>query len=176
MGIDSIPSFSKTDVTVHEDSLNQAFPELDNNALLHFGDMMLLMHRMLALIEKYFKTEGISKARFLILVHLFIHRDSEGECITDLRASYPISSATMTVVLDTLEKEEMVERVPNKDDRRKVTVRITDKGKGFMHDFMPRHQRNVAQMAENLNEEERKVLPQLLNKLILGTEDFLGEK
>ena len=176
MAIDAIPSFTQPDVKAYSDNLDEAFPELDNKALLNFGDTMLLMHRMLALAERYFKAEGISKARFLILIHLFVHRDSDGECITDLRASYPISSATMTVVLDTLEKEEMVERVPNKKDRRKVTVKITRKGKEFMQEFIPRHHKNVAQMASCLDSDEREILPGLLHKLILGTEAFLDKE
>ena len=173
MNVDSIPVFSLPDIKEYHAKVKAVFPDMDAEHILSFGNSMLLVHTLLATMERYFKTEGISKARFLILVHLFLNSPQDGECISDLRASYPISSATMTVVLDTLEKEHMVERVPNPQDRRKVNVKITDKGKAFMKEFLPRHQKNVTAISSELTEEEMTTLPIVLEKLITGAETFL---
>lgn len=173
MNVDSIPAFSQPKLRKYHAKVKAVFPDMDAEHILSFGNTMLLVHTLLATMERYFKTEGISKARFLLLVHLFLNSSQKGESISDLRASYPISSATMTVVLDTLEKEDMVKRVPNPQDRRKVNVKITDKGESFMKEFLPRHQRNVTAMSSELTEEEMATLPVVLGKLIAGAEVFL---
>ncbi|MCG8529913.1 MAG: MarR family transcriptional regulator [Desulfovibrionales bacterium] len=173
MSTDSIPEFSRPDMTLHLSTIHALFPEMDTEHLIHFGTTILLMHEMLAAIEKYFKKSGISKARFLILLHLFLHNTEGGTCITDIRKSYPISSASMTVILDTLEKEHMVERIPNTADRRKVTVRITKKGEAFMQQFIPRHQQYVSNMTKDFSASELRSLPMLLHKLLAGTTTVL---
>lgn len=173
MTFDSIPAFTQPNFRKHHAKVKAILPDVDAEHILSFGNTMLLVHTLLATMERYFKTEGISKARFLILIHLFLNSSQQGECISNLRASYPISSATMTVVLDTLEKENMVERVPNPKDRRKVDVKITDKGENFMKEFLPRHQKNVTAMSSELAEEEMATLPIVLGKLIAGAEVFL---
>ena len=173
MNVDSIQPFSRPKLGKHHAKVKALFPDMDAEHILSFGNTMLLVHTLLATMERYFKTEGISKARFMILVHLFLNSSQQGECISNLRASYPISSATMTVVLDTLEKENMVERVPNAQDRRKVNVKITEKGASCMKGFLPRHQKNVAAMSSELAEEEMATLPIVLGKLIAGAEGFL---
>ena len=48
---------------------------------------------------------------------------------TSLRQKLQITSATMTGILDRLEKLELIERQPHPDDRRALLVCLTDRGR-----------------------------------------------
>lgn len=154
----------------------EIFPEMDLDLMFNFARSMQLLHKLMVQTESYFHSQGLSKGRFLILVHLLISEHPEGESISDLCPYYTVSSATMTGLLDTLEKEGLVERLPNPSDRRKVNVRITEKGRAFMMDFLPRHQHNVKEMSSPLAPGDRVMLPLILQKLNDGIEHFLANQ
>ena len=71
----------------------------------------------------------------------------------------------MTVVVDNLEKDGLVERVPSEDDRRSILVRFTSKGKKVFDDSFGRHAGYLTKMASVLTEQEQLDLGRLLKKL-----------
>jgi MarR family 2-MHQ and catechol resistance regulon transcriptional repressor len=76
-----------------------------------------------------------------------------------------VSGGNMTVVVDNLEKEGLVERVPSKEDRRSILVRLTDKGTKLFNDIFEQHAQYVAKLASVLTEDEQEELGRLLKKL-----------
>lgn len=157
----------------HFTKYKELLPDMDLDFMHDFSSAMHLFHKVTILTESYFHKMGLSKGRFLILVNLLVTDPDQGACISDLCPHYQVSSATMTGLLDTLEREGMIERIPNPEDRRKVNVRITDKGRTFMMDFLPRHQANAKDMATHLTRQDRMELPRMLRKLVSGIEEFL---
>ena len=135
------------EIREHFARFKEIFPDMDLDFMFNFSRAMQLLHKLLVLTEGYFHGQGLSKGRFLILVHLMVSEHPEGECISDLCPFYQVSSATMTGLLDTLEKEGMIERLPNPSDRRKVNIRLTETGRAFMMKFLPRHQQNAKEMS-----------------------------
>src|SRR6476646_3880808 len=65
------------------------------------------------------------------------------------------SSATMTSLLDALEREGWARRVPNPDDRRSVLMEITDEGKALADRFLPSVRRVERVIVEDLTAAER---------------------
>ena len=163
------PDFRKFDAR-----LKALFPELDVDFMVGFGSTMLMLHTFMVLTESYFQSLGTSKGRFLILVRLLISDSPVGESISSLRPFYPISYAAMSGVLDTLEKDGMIERLSHPSDRRKVNIRITEAGRAFMMDFVPKHLENIKALSSLLTEEDRVMLPEIVQKLIRGFEGFLA--
>ena len=76
-----------------------------------------------------------------------------------------VSGGNMTVVVDNLEKEGLVERVPSNDDRRAIVVRFTPKGKKIFDDSFGQHARYLTEIASVLTEQEQEDLARLLKKL-----------
>jgi MarR family 2-MHQ and catechol resistance regulon transcriptional repressor len=76
-----------------------------------------------------------------------------------------VSGGNMTVVVDNLEKEGLVERVPSKQDRRSILVRLTDKGRKLFDQIFSEHAQYVAKLASVLTESEQEELGKLLKKL-----------
>lgn len=150
------------------------FPGLDVDFMVGFGSTMLMLHTLMVQTESYFQSVGTSKGRFLILVHLLIVDSPQGESISELRLFYPITYAAMSGVLDTLEKDGMIKRLTHPTDRRKVNIRITDAGRTFMMDFIPKHLENLRSISALLKDDDRTRFPDILQKLITGFGRFLS--
>lgn len=82
-----------------------------------------------------------------------------------------VSGGNMTLVVDNLEQEGLVERVPSQDDHRKVVVQLTAKGRGVFKRTFARHAECITRLASVLTTEEQKTLSQLLKKLGTGIQD-----
>ena len=76
-----------------------------------------------------------------------------------------VSGGNMTVVVDNLEKEGLVERIPGKEDRRMIRVQLTTKGKKLFDEIFVQHAKKVADLASVLTEQEQEELGRLLKKL-----------
>ncbi len=147
-------------------------PRQDVEFMMRFAEMMLLLHRVVMVSDAYFQSMGTSKGRFLILIRLLLSGSPNGESISNLRPFYPISYAAMSGVLDTLEKDNMVERCANLDDRRKVNIRLTKNGRTFIIDFLPLHVENVKKIGLGLDEDELAPMFTSLEKIIDGFEQL----
>jgi DNA-binding MarR family transcriptional regulator len=142
----------------------------DVEFMMKFAEMMLLLHRVVVVSDAYFQKMGTSKGRFLILIRLLLSNSPAGESISVLRPFYPISYAAMSGVLDTLEKDSMIERCDNPEDRRKVNIRLTVKGRGFITDFLPPHLENIKNIGSELQEDQIEHLFGSLKMIIGGFE------
>lgn len=169
------PSIKKPNIFEYMEKFKALLPDLDTDFILTRAGTILMIHTFMMLTESYFQKEGTSKGRFVVLIRLLLSDSPDGENISMIRQFYPISNAALTGVLDTLEKDQMIERLPNPDDRRKVNIRITEAGRGFMMDFLPRHLENVKAMSGFVTEEEFAALLNTMKKLIHGIERFLSK-
>ena len=82
-----------------------------------------------------------------------------------------VTGGCVTVILDNLEKEGLVERIRSSEDRRVVTVKVTSKGETTFTSIFRKHADRVAQLASVLSEEEQIQLSTLLKKLGLALKD-----
>lgn len=85
--------------------------------------------------------------------------------IGELTRKQLVCAGNMTVVVNNLEKEGLVERKTDAQDRRAIHVRLTAKGKRLFDKIFPQHAEFVADKVSVLNEEEQLELARLLKKL-----------
>jgi DNA-binding MarR family transcriptional regulator len=76
-----------------------------------------------------------------------------------------VSTASMTSLVDTLERRGLVRRVPDADDRRRVLVAITPEGSRTIDAIMPVVHAASFRALSPLSERERTTLVTLLGKL-----------
>jgi MarR family 2-MHQ and catechol resistance regulon transcriptional repressor len=88
--------------------------------------------------------------------------------IGDLTKKHLVSGGNMTVVLDNLEKEGIVERSVSKEDRRAFYIKLTLKGKRLFKNIFMSHANYIVQLANVLSESEQAELGSLLKKLGFG--------
>ena len=81
------------------------------------------------------------------------------------------SGGNITVVIDNLEKDGLVERIPFPKDRRATTIQLTSKGEKLFKDIFSQHAQFVTKIASVLNEEEQIQLSALLKKLGMALQE-----
>ncbi|MDI6766779.1 MAG: MarR family transcriptional regulator [Bacteroidota bacterium] len=83
-----------------------------------------------------------------------------------------VSSGNMTCVVDNLEDEHLVERMPSREDRRAILVQLTPKGKKIFDEIFIKHADFITNITGVLTEKEQETLSQLLKKLGLSLNEF----
>jgi len=75
------------------------------------------------------------------------------------------TSGNITMVVDNLEKRDLVKRVRSPEDRRSVSVTLTKNGRKFIESIFPQHVGSIVSEFEVLIPREQEVLRQLCRKL-----------
>lgn len=75
------------------------------------------------------------------------------------------STGNITLVIDNLEKQGYVRRARENQDRRMVTIHITESGKALIAQIFPAHARAICEELSVLTEEEQELLSRLCLKL-----------
>lgn len=75
------------------------------------------------------------------------------------------SGGNITMVIDNLEKNGMVKRRPNPDDRRAVIVDLTTKGRRFIEEYFPKHLEKIIEEFSVLTTKEKQQLAAICKKL-----------
>jgi len=88
--------------------------------------------------------------------------------IGDVSKKMLVTGGCVTVILDNLEKESLVERIRSTEDRRVIKVQLTDKGDRLFKEIFAQHAQHVTELASVLTENEQVQLSQLLKKLGLA--------
>lgn len=76
-----------------------------------------------------------------------------------------VTGANITCVVDNLEKEGFVKRIPSKEDRRVIHADLTPQGKAKVESILPAYAESMAGILSALSEHEQKELTKLLGKV-----------
>jgi len=107
--------------------------------------------------------EGISGTGFEMLVIL---RSAGGRIeLRELRRELRTSKANATEVLDTLERRGLIERRRSEDDRRAITISLSQSGRLLLAEAFPGHAVRVRRAFGVLAEDEKRQLADLCRKL-----------
>jgi DNA-binding MarR family transcriptional regulator len=120
-------------------------------------------------METTLNEHGLSHPDWQVLTSLRLgatHRSSPGALAGDLE----LSSGAMTSRLDRLEKEGLVKRLPDPEDRRGIVVELTEKGQQAWDTAASVQGRKEAFFASALSKDEQVQLNALLRKLMLAFE------
>jgi DNA-binding MarR family transcriptional regulator len=157
------------DVPKHEALKAHAarYPDLDPSAVEACIALVRVAGEMVSAFGEHFARHGTSQGRFIILV--LLNRDPDQSLSPSALAEMSsVTRATITGLLDGLESDGLVRRVPTASDRRSHSVCLTAKGKRFMNKMMPDHFKRMAGLMSKLNEKERMRLIELLYKVGAG--------
>jgi DNA-binding MarR family transcriptional regulator len=120
-------------------------------------------------MEATLHEHGLSHPDWQVLTSLRLgktHRSSPGA----LAAELELSSGAMTSRLDRLEKEGLVKRLPDPEDRRGIVVELTEKGQEAWDTAASVQGRKERFFASALSKDEQVELNALLRKLMLAFE------
>ena len=109
---------------------------------------------------------GLSEARFVLL--FLLDAADDGLAPNALAEQAGVTRATITGLLDGLEKQALLERHADPADRRALRVRLTRKGKTLSRRVMAEHTQWIASLLGDLSAAERGSLAKLLGKVNAG--------
>jgi DNA-binding MarR family transcriptional regulator len=145
-------------------------PELDVSPIDVIGRISRLSRLLEKSIEETFASFGLGRGGFDVLAALRRAGEPYRLSPTELYNSLLISSGAMTNRIDRLEEIGLVQRTPDPDDRRGVSVGLTPEGKKLIDLAVEQHYANERRLLRGLSADERETLSQLLRKLLTDCE------
>jgi len=86
-------------------------------------------------------------------------------CQRDIAKKILKSTGNITMVIDNLERQGLVRRERAAEDRRYITINLTEKGTRLIAELFPRHAASITDEMDFLSEEEQSELGRLCRKL-----------
>ncbi len=111
--------------------------------------------------RKIIKKDNLTPPQHSILMQLW---ETDGKQFKELASACCCSPSTITGIVDTMEKHDLVYRENNPKDRRSLLVKLTDKGKSIENDPPP-IKISLKNCCEGFTSEEIVDLTHLLKKL-----------
>ena len=113
--------------------------------------------------ESLLRKDCLSLGRFLSL--MLLNRNPETALSPSLLADkVGVTRPTMTGLLDGLVKDKLVKRYSADDDRRKLLVQITAKGRKRLDSILPQYYQLISELLSNLSQDEQETLASLMIK------------
>ncbi|MFQ4145915.1 MarR family transcriptional regulator [Chlorogloeopsis sp. ULAP02] len=154
------------------EQLTNIFPELDLASVESCLAFLSTTIDVYTALDVHFARYGLSMGKFTLLMQLFI-TDEKGLTPSECAERAGVTRATITGLLDGLERDGLVQRQPYPDDRRMLSVQLTDKGRQLLSQMLPDHFCRTTGLMANLTDKEKKTLIELLGKLKSGTPAML---
>lgn len=156
---------------------SREFPDLDPSATEVFLHLVRAGDEAFRIAESHLAQHDISQGRFGVLMALACNRRRAGDEATqpltpaELAERMGVTRATITGLVDTLERAGLVTRTPHHEDRRMMSVELTSRALTLLAGILPEHFRRMAWLMSPLSETERKTLVRLLTKVLARAGD-----
>ncbi|MEI6350704.1 MAG: MarR family transcriptional regulator [Verrucomicrobiota bacterium] len=143
------------------------YPSLDPTANGTFLHLLRTADMVFEDVNRFLTRHNISQGRFTVM--MLLNRSwVKSSTPASLAEESGVTRATMTGLIDTLEKDGMVIREPDSHDRRTIHVRLTEHGHATLESMLPDHFQCVSSIMKPLDQAERQELVRLLQKLQEG--------
>lgn len=145
------------------------FPDLEPSAGEAFLHLLRAGDEAFSVTERHLSAHNITQGRFMVLMILM--NSARGDCgarplsPAELADRTGVTRATMTGLVDTLERDGLVKREPSPDDRRMMAVQLTPRGEAALHEILPGYFQQMSALMQPLSAAERRTLVSLLAKL-----------
>lgn len=143
------------------------FPGADRTSTECYINVCHTAERLFGLLERHARAEfTLSNAALMVLC--IIEGSPEPITPTIIAERAIITTASITSLLDTLERRSLVNRTPHPTDRRKLVVELTDEGRAIVERFLPAARSIESAVMTALTAAERATLLGLLAKVQSG--------
>ncbi len=140
------------------------YPGTDVRAISDFVGLLRASSDISGALDRLLARHGLLQGRWWVLV-LLLRQEELTSSPTDLAEKAGVTKATMTGFIDGLEREGLISRMPDPQDRRKFLIRLTDAGQQKLDETVPDYNNRVSALMSFLSPEERKNLLESLSIL-----------
>jgi len=144
--------------------------DLDTSPMELIGRILRIGFITQAKMRRVFRQHGVDSGGFDVLATLRRSGMPYHMTPTQLYKELILTSGAMTHRLDVLERDGLIVRNSDPDDRRGTLIELTKKGSGLLDQAMDTHLDGEASMVAHLTKTEQKDLAKLLKKLLLEME------
>jgi DNA-binding MarR family transcriptional regulator len=121
-------------------------------------------------LEPVFAAHGLSGPSFSVLVTLARIGDEGGVSQRRLMDELGLTSGTISVRMDRLVEQGLVDRRPDPASKRNSLITLTERGRELFERVVPAHLANERRLLSALDDDERALLAGLLRKLLVEFE------
>jgi MarR family transcriptional regulator, 2-MHQ and catechol-resistance regulon repressor len=142
-------------------------------ALSAFVKLVRAAESVSARIHRHLADAGLSVSQFGVLEAIY-HLGPLSQ--SEIAKKVLKSTGNITMVIDNLEKSDLVKRERQEEDRRYYAVRLTTKGRKLISGVFPRHAEKIVEEMGALNCAEQEALGNLCRKLGLKKSTAIKQK
>ena len=154
----------------------QQLPDLDPSPVGIQGRIVRLSAHLLRQSDNWLRPLDLSWEAFSLIVTLRRSGKPFELRPTDILRESLLTSGAITNRIDRVEQMGLVERCPDKEDRRSYVIRLTLAGKKLADKAIAQHFSAIDDLLGDLSSTERMQLAGLLSKLLGSLEDRSREK
>lgn len=145
------------------------YPDAEVESVLPFLNLLRAGADLSDALDALLAQHGLLQGRWWVLI-LLMREDDLISTPSDLAEKAGVSRATMTGLIDGLERDGLVQRLSDDSDRRKLTIRLTALGQAKLDDVMPSYYQKVKQLMRVLTQSQREDLVAHLKLLTANIE------
>lgn len=151
------------------DSWHTSRPDLDVDPIAITARLARLNQTLGAQLEQVFASHHLTGADFAVLATM-VRLGATALSQTQLMTELNLTAGTISVRVDRLVRDGLVERRRDESDRRGWQVTLTRRGRAVFEACAPDHLANAARLINGLSAREREELAALLGKLLRSLE------
>ena len=144
--------------------LTERLPEIPVLSIMLCRMTIQLGREMSAMFEQRIRPSGLTEAEFRVLTMLFSQANGTAHP-GDLCAGAGQSPANMSRISDALVDRALITRVLSSEDRRRMVLRITEKGETLVRELLPSMWRPLKEMMRDFPESEQRQMLTLLKRM-----------
>jgi DNA-binding MarR family transcriptional regulator len=139
-------------------------PHLDTTSMSLIGRLLRISKHIETRITQCHKSFALTLGEFDVLAAL--RRSANNSCLTpsELSSALLLTSGAMTNRLDKLAEKGMINRCHSEEDRRSVTVALTDQGRELIDQAIEVHVTVLDELSAALSTDDKRLLNGGLNK------------
>jgi DNA-binding MarR family transcriptional regulator len=143
---------------------SERYPQVDPRAVEAFLVLLRTATDTLSAFDAYLAPLGMSPGKFTVL--MLLNRDPErGVNPSELASKAGVTRATMTGLLEGLEREKLISRVGDRSDKRRAVVRMTTAARTLLDGMLPDYYTQVHELMADLTDADKHHLTELLVKI-----------
>jgi len=140
------------------------YPEADIKAIMDFAIMLRAASDISDALNKLLAKHDLLQGRWWVLV-LLLRQPDLISSPSALAEKAGVTKGTMTGFIDGLEREGLVSRLMDIEDRRKFMIRLTPAGQQKLDQVMPDYYSKVSSLMSTINAEECAVMVKSIKTL-----------
>jgi DNA-binding MarR family transcriptional regulator len=148
----------------------EEYPELDALSLDVYNQLTRTTRMFVLELDRaaQVRRRGLSVGRNVALYCIMRYPGEDGITPAEIAEALNVTRATVTGLLNTLEKEGLIIRTPSDEDRRKIHIRPSRKAFEAIRDEWPESSLDITTVMSGLTEREKSQLLKALSKIRRG--------